>query len=318
MTTPLTPDQFFQKLRDRRGAPPYRAMFSSWCDGIVTDPALMLIPIDDHMVHRGDGVFEAIRFDNGCLYLLEAHLARLQRSASAIYLALPIPLDAISQHCHSIITASKLSDGVLRIFVGRGAGDFSPSPYSPATSELYIIACDAQPLPATKFTNGTSLVVSHVPMKPPPFSGIKSLNYLPNVLTYKDALDRNADFAVNVTPEGLVGEGPTENIAILSAAGELLAPLFDYTLRGTTLERVFTLAESHQATLGLMSIGYKQLTVTDLHEAREIMMIGTTREVCPVTNFEGANVGDGKVGPIAKSLRKVLLEDMHGVRFTAS
>ena len=40
---------------------PYRAMYTSLYKGVVTDPAMMMIPIDDHMVHRGDGVFEAIR-----------------------------------------------------------------------------------------------------------------------------------------------------------------------------------------------------------------------------------------------------------------
>ena len=36
----------------------YRAMYSSILGGIITDSALMLIPLDDHMVHRGHGVFD--------------------------------------------------------------------------------------------------------------------------------------------------------------------------------------------------------------------------------------------------------------------
>ena len=39
----------------------YHALYSSLYDGIVTDPVLMLLPLDDHMVHRGDGVFEAVK-----------------------------------------------------------------------------------------------------------------------------------------------------------------------------------------------------------------------------------------------------------------
>lgn len=37
---------------------PYPAMYSSVYGGIILDPALMVIPIDDHMVHRGHGVFD--------------------------------------------------------------------------------------------------------------------------------------------------------------------------------------------------------------------------------------------------------------------
>lgn len=36
----------------------YPAMYSSVYGGIVLDPAMMVIPIDDHMVHRGHGVFD--------------------------------------------------------------------------------------------------------------------------------------------------------------------------------------------------------------------------------------------------------------------
>jgi 4-amino-4-deoxychorismate lyase len=36
----------------------YKAMYSSVLEGITTDPAMMLIPLDDHMVHRGHGVFD--------------------------------------------------------------------------------------------------------------------------------------------------------------------------------------------------------------------------------------------------------------------
>jgi 4-amino-4-deoxychorismate lyase len=34
------------------------AMYSSLVGGIITDPALMVLPLDDHMVHRGHGVFD--------------------------------------------------------------------------------------------------------------------------------------------------------------------------------------------------------------------------------------------------------------------
>lgn len=43
---------------------PYPAMYSSIYGGIILDPAMMVVPIDDHMVHRGHGVFDtAIVFD---------------------------------------------------------------------------------------------------------------------------------------------------------------------------------------------------------------------------------------------------------------
>lgn len=43
----------------------YLAMFSSVFGGITTDPAVMVIPLDDHMVHRGHGVFDTAAIMDG-------------------------------------------------------------------------------------------------------------------------------------------------------------------------------------------------------------------------------------------------------------
>ena len=42
---------------NREGSPNpgyIKAFYSSLCDAITTDPALASIPVDDHMVHRGE------------------------------------------------------------------------------------------------------------------------------------------------------------------------------------------------------------------------------------------------------------------------
>lgn len=40
-------------------------MYSSVFGGIVTDPAAMFVPVDDHMVHRGHGVFDTAAIMDG-------------------------------------------------------------------------------------------------------------------------------------------------------------------------------------------------------------------------------------------------------------
>ena len=39
----------------------YYAMYSSVLGGVVLDPLLMQVPLDDHLVHRGDGVFDPFK-----------------------------------------------------------------------------------------------------------------------------------------------------------------------------------------------------------------------------------------------------------------
>src|SRR5499426_4291804 len=87
----LTANEVVDKLRARRRRQPvtYWAFYSSQLGGIVTDPALMVIPFDDHMVHRGHGVFDTAAIVGGKVYDLEAHLDRFFRSAGLSKLALP-------------------------------------------------------------------------------------------------------------------------------------------------------------------------------------------------------------------------------------
>src|SRR5436190_16909653 len=68
----------------------FYAMYSSVLGGIVTDPALMLLPLDDHMVHRGHAVFDTATLTHGMLYQLDPHLDRLLRSAESARIPLSV------------------------------------------------------------------------------------------------------------------------------------------------------------------------------------------------------------------------------------
>src|SRR5437660_10663926 len=87
----LTADEVVARLRELRVRQPvkYWAFYSSQLGGIVTDPALMVLPFDDHMVHRGHGIFDTASIVDGKIYDLEAHLDRFLRSANLSRLALP-------------------------------------------------------------------------------------------------------------------------------------------------------------------------------------------------------------------------------------
>src|SRR2546422_8722367 len=89
----LTADEVVARLRELRVRQPvkYWAFYSSQLGGIVTDPALMVIPFDDHMVHRGHGIFDTAAVVDGKIYDLEAHLDRFVRSARTSKPELPPP-----------------------------------------------------------------------------------------------------------------------------------------------------------------------------------------------------------------------------------
>ena len=302
----LSPADVFERLGRLDKKREYHAMYSSLLEGVVLESKAMVLPIDDHMVHRGDGVFEAMRSENGKVYLMEPHIDRLVKSAEMVSMPLPKSKEEIISICDYLAGFVKVPRVLLRLFVSRGPGDFSPNPYSTVGSQLYIVVTDfSSKATSSIYENGASLMVSDQPVKPIFYSRAKTCNYLPNVLMKKQSIDRGCDFAVNFTEDGFLAEGPTENILVLTETGHLVNPRFDYTLRGTTLVRLLDLCQRE-------GIAYETRDITrkELESAREIMMVGTTLEALPVTKLEGQPVGDGRVGPMAKRLRQLILDDL--------
>ena len=289
----------------------YRAMYSSWYGGIITDPALMMVPIDDHLVHRGDGIFEALKSVDWRVYALERHLDRMEYSAKMSSHSLPLSRAQLTETILATVRAGNLADCTIRIFLSRGPGGFSASPYECPESQLYIVVTTLQTPSPEKYARGVSLRTSVIPVKNDYFATIKSCNYLPNVLMRKEAEDAGVDFTVSIDEQGFLAEGPTENIGIITLDRKFLVPRFDRILRGTTVSRAMELAESLLDAGDLARMGETDLTPEDAYHAAEMMMFGTSFDVLPVVNYDGHRIGDGQPGFFARKFRELLREDIH-------
>ncbi len=291
----------------------YLAMYSSWYRGIIRDPRLMMVPIDDHLVHRGDGIFEAFKAVEGALYLLDRHLARLERSAAISTIPLPCERDELRRIILATARAAEAPDCVVRLFVSRGPGGYTTNPYECPASQLYIVVTTLQRPSPDQYAQGATLQTSAIPIKPTLFAGVKSCNYLPNVLMKKEAVDAGVDYTVSLDERGFLAEGPTENIGIVTAKRELLVPRFERVLRGTTVTRAIELARPLLGTGELARIQEADITPPQAREAAEIMMFGTTFDIMPVVRYDGHSIGTGRPGPVATRLLALLEEDArHG------
>ena len=286
-TTVLSPTEWQERVKKFNAGRKYFAMYSSVVGGITTDTQCMQIPMDDHMVHRGDGVFEALRAHHGALYDLEAHLARMQVSAEKIFLKCPLTLAEMRQVVIETARAANVDDGVMRLFLSRGPGSFSVAPNDTVGSQFYAVMTAHSPVRPELVQQGARVIVAQTPQKPDFYAQIKSCNYLQNVLVKQEALRAGADFAVSFTNGGYLAEGPTENVCFVDGAGVLVTPHFSYTLKGTTLLRVLDLARKLIGTGDIKGIESRHATREDLRSAREMALIGTTLEVMPVREFDG-------------------------------
>ncbi len=310
--THLKNDEWLERLKEARSglSGTLYAMYSSLTDGITVDPTLMCIPADDHLPQRGDGVFESLKCLNGQLYNTKAHLERLKFSCDGIGMKLPCSQSELIEIICATIRAGGKRDSLIRILVSRGTENMGIDPLLCKGPVLYVVVYRY----TARIENGrlkpARVALSTVPIKPPQFATIKTCNYLPNVLMKLEANQRGLDFVISVDQNGNLGEGATENIAILTPNNELLMPTPEYVLSGTTARRALDLAQVLVSDGTLKVAEYRNISPQQATQAKEIFILGTTTDVTPVIEWEGRPVGDGTSGPLAGKLLALLKNDM--------
>ena len=285
------------------------AMYSSLIGGIVTDPALMILPIDDHMVHRGHGVFDTATLTHGMLYQLDAHLDRLFRSAELARITPPFPRQQLRQIILDTAAASRQRNGSIRYWLSAGPGGFALGPAECETSAFYVIVFQPDPYPERYYSEGMKVVTSTIPIKPPFFARIKSTNYLPNVLVALEANEKGADNGIFVDQHGMVAEGSNMNVAFVTGDGVFRHPPFGAILSGVTIQRVLQFAKRLVTEGELKEIRLADIPVSEARQAAEMMLIGSSIKIAPVVEWDGQPIGRGKPGPIAKKLLRLWHED---------
>lgn len=297
----------FANLRRREMAhwKNYLGFYSSYLGGYFREPWAMLMPIDDHGFHRGDGVFEAVRIHARAYIDLEAHLKRIERSAAAIGMMPPKSRAEMAAIVLELARRTNADTGILRLYITRGPGGFSPNPAEVTGHQIYAAITAMRPPDPKLYADGCRAMFATIPAKEPFWSQIKSCNYLQNVLMKMETVQKGFDFSVSHDPSGRLAEGSTENILVVRQDGSIVVPKFDYTLRGTTVCEVLRIAQSMGMKAELADVSRE-----DLIEAREAAFVGTTLGVLPIASINGQNIGSGRAGEVCTRLNQRLMEKM--------
>jgi 4-amino-4-deoxychorismate lyase len=277
-------------------------MYSSVLGGIVTNPALMVLPLDDHMVHRGHAVFDTATLTRGMLYQLDPHLDRLMQSAEGARIAPPFPRERLRKIILETAAASRQREASVRYWLSAGPGGYGLGPAECVGSSFYVIIFKQEAYPESYYLDGIKLITSQVPIKPPLFARIKSTNYLPNVLVLLEAKDRGADNGVFIDQRGMIAESSNMNVAFVTHDRVFRHPPFDAILSGITIRRVLDFAQRLVEAGVLSSVRVADISVQEGQRAAEMMLIGSSIKIAPVVQWDGKDIGDGKPGPIAKRL----------------
>ena len=258
-----------------------------WFDGEIVPARDARVSVFDHGLLYGDGVFEGLRFYHGKTFMLDAHLERLAASADGISLTLPYGLDQIAAAIESLIDSFHADHGYLRLVVTRGPGNLGIDPRKCPRACLFIIADQLSVMDIDDQNPGISLHVAQTPRTPIACldPGIKSLNYLNNILARIEANRVGADEALMLNIDGYVCEGSVDNLFIVVDGALRTPPLSDGMLAGVTRAVIIDIAREQAIDCTECS-----LRIEDIEAADECFLTGTGAELVPVGRIGSRNL----------------------------
>jgi branched-chain amino acid aminotransferase len=254
------------------------------------------ISVLDHGFLFGDSIYETMRTYNRRPFLFGRHFARLERSAKSVLMQLPWDASRTRDEVSRTIDATgNAAEQRIRITVTRGVGDISPDPDS-CTPAVLIFSTPFTPPPADVYENGVSVVISSF-YRSRQLGDAKTGNLLRSVLAIKEAKAAGAFEAITLTDDGKVSDGITCNIWFVQGR-RLLTPSIDSgILEGITRGVVLDLAKRDG-----LAVVESILGVNEIERSDELFLTSSTREIVPIVRVGGRAVGNGRPGPVTRSL----------------
>src|ERR1700682_6556442 len=198
-----------------------------YVDGKFYAEADAKVSVFDHGLLYGDGIFEGIRFYNGCVFRLEEHIDRLWDSARSICLEIPMSKTEMTEALLETIRQNDLRDGYIRQIVTRGVGNLGLNPTQCKRPSVIIIVAQIALYSEKVYQNGLT-VVTCATRRTNPASlnpAVKSLNYLNNVMARIEANLAGADEALMLNDAGNVAECTADNVFIIKGGQIFTTPI---------------------------------------------------------------------------------------------
>jgi D-alanine transaminase len=266
----------------------------AFVNGVFVPLAEAKVSIEDRGFQFGDGIYEVIRTYKGCPFALEAHLARLERSATALDLTQPYSRAEWTHHILGGIRRAAYPESKIYIQLSRGVAprDHAYSAEGPPT----VVMTVREFHPLDRSVQAVGVEVMTIEDIRWGRCDIKSVNILANVLARQQAKQAQV-FEAILVKEGLVTEGAVSNVMVVRGGTVVTAPEGSRILSGVTRDVVLELARDEG-----LPIQERFISQAELYGADEVFLTGTTVEVLAVVRVDGKVIGDGRPGPITQRL----------------
>lgn len=243
----------------------------------------------------GDGIYDVVPAYNGKPFRMDGHLARLERSLAAIGIQTGRSRSDWEALVLDMITRSGLGDCMVYIQVTRGVAKRDHAfPNNVVPTVFCMVSPFKRPTAALREQGLSAVGMTDIRWLR---CEIKSVSLLGNVLAKQYAVDAGVDDVLQFR-DGYLSEGSAANIWVAKDGVLLAPPRSNLILEGIRYGLLEELAEQAGITFNARPISQQEVD-----EADELMLSSATKELLPITSYNGKPVGAGKAGPVYTALR---------------
>jgi D-alanine transaminase len=267
------------------------------------------VHIEDRGYQFADGIYEVIHVRQSRLIDADLHFERFDYSLRELRITAPMARGGLCLVLGELIARNGLGNGIVYFQATRGV---APRDHKfPARSRTSLVATVKSLKPVAPGLLEKGVTIVSIPDIRWQRCDIKSLSLLPNVLGKQYAVEQGAYEAWQIDRDGLVTEGTSTNAWIVNEDGCLITRPLSHDILGGTVRRELV------GLLDGLALPFEErpFSLAEAKTAREAFLTSSSGFLLPVTRLDGASIGDGKVGPIVRELRRRF--DGHVARQTA-
>ncbi len=282
-----------------------RALKKIWMDGRLVDWADAQVHVLTHGLHYGYSIFEGIRSHDTpkgpAIFRLKEHIERFSNSAKVYRMKLPYSAAEVERACVDLVRANGVPAVYLRPVAFSGYGEMGLDP-TKSPIQVAVAAWEwGAYLGAEGLEHGVRATVSswvRMDSRSLPPQAKCAANYANSALAKMEAVVAGYDEAILLNSQGMVAEGPGENIFRVKNDIVSSPPASSGILRGITRDSVVRLVADEG-----LSFLRTDFTREELFTADELFYSGTAAGITPIREVDGRPIGNGRY-PITKRLQK--------------
>ena len=243
----------------------------------------------------GDGIYEMLPSYGGKPVGFRAHILRMQKGLAEIALKLSMTADDWLRVATDLIEKNGSGDLALYLHVSRGADvkrfHAYPDNISPT---VFAFTFEIAPAPVPDVKQVKTFRVNSSEDLRWKRCHIKSTSLLGNVMHFQQGQEAGVHETILYNSKSELTEACACNVFMVKDDVVITPPLDNQLLPGITRQILLDILRKD----GVLAVEERIIRMNEVHNADELWLTSSSKEISPVIELDGKPVGSGKVGDI--------------------